>query len=62
MMKVVFELNTESMKAYKIITGGMMLLFASACNSFLDVVPDNRTVLDTPEAVNACNAQRQVLR
>ena len=39
------------MKAYKIITGGMMLLFASACNSFLDVVPDNRTVLDTPEAV-----------
>ena len=35
MMKVVFELNTESMKAYKIITGGMMLLFASACNSFL---------------------------
>lgn len=27
-------------------------LAATACNDFLDEVPDNRTVIDTPEAVS----------
>lgn len=27
-------------------------LFSTACNDFLDEVPDNRTVIDTPEAVS----------
>ncbi|MFR7877567.1 MAG: hypothetical protein ACLU4J_14855 [Butyricimonas paravirosa] len=39
------------MKAYKILTVGMFALLATACNSFLDVVPDNRTELDSPEAI-----------
>ena len=39
------------MKTYKRIAEGLMLVMVTACNSFLDVVPDNRTVLDTPEAV-----------
>ena len=39
------------MKAYKILTVGMFALLVTACNSFLDVVPDNRTELDSPEAI-----------
>ena len=27
-------------------------LLSTACNDFLDEVPDNRTVIDTPEAVS----------
>ena len=34
-----------------ILTGGLMMMLAVSCNSFLDVVPDNRTLLDSPDAV-----------
>lgn len=34
-----------------ILTGGLMMMLAASCNSFLDVVPDNRTLLDSPDAV-----------
>ncbi|MFR7876865.1 MAG: hypothetical protein ACLU4J_11030 [Butyricimonas paravirosa] len=30
-----------------ILTGGLMMMLAASCNSFLDVVPDNRTLLDS---------------
>lgn len=29
----------------------MFAFLVTACNSFLDVVPDNRTELDSPEAI-----------
>ena len=32
--------------------GALATLAATACNDFLDEVPDNRTVIDTPEAVS----------
>jgi hypothetical protein len=33
-----------------ILTGGLMMMLAASCNSFLDVVPDNRTLLDSPDS------------
>lgn len=39
------------MKTYKIIMAVFAGLFLAACNSFLDVTPDNRTELDSPSAI-----------
>ncbi len=44
------ELNRIYMKT-NILTGGLMMMLAASCNSFLDVAPDNRTLLDSPDAV-----------
>ena len=39
------------MKTNILIGGLMMVLLAASCNSFLDVVPDNRTLFDCTDAV-----------
>lgn len=39
------------MKKYNIIITVILCTLLSSCNSFLDTVPDNRTILDTPETI-----------
>lgn len=39
------------MKAYYIVLSGILALWFSSCNSFLDTTPDNRTELNSPDAI-----------